>query len=219
MRILFQGDSITDAGRKRDDEKSLGIGYAHLVSAELGFEEPGKYEFINKGVGGNRVVDVYSRINKDIINLAPDVMSILIGVNDVWEYYAQSPNGTPADKYYKIYDMLISETKAALPDLKIMIFEPFVLRGSGTYMFGSGGSYERYDEFRARVEERSKMAKKIAEKYNLPFIPLQAGFDELCKSAPDEYWLADGVHPATAGHEFIKREWIKAFRKFIIQED
>lgn len=219
MRILFQGDSITDAGRKRDDEKSLGTGYAHLVSAALGFEEPGKYEFINKGVGGNRVVDVYSRINKDIINLAPDVMSILIGVNDVWEYYAQSPNGTPADKYEKIYDMLIEETKAALPDLKIMIFEPFVLRGSGTYMFGSGGSYERYDEFRARVEERAKRAKKIADKYNLPFVPLQAGFDELCKQAPDEHWLADGVHPAIAGHEFIKREWIKAFRKFIIQED
>ena len=134
MRILFQGDSITDAGRKRDDEKNLGTGYPYLVSATLGFEEPGKYEFINKGIGGSRVIDVYSRINKDIINLKPDVMSLLIGVNDVWEYYAQSPNGTPADKFERIYDMLIAEVKEALPELKIMIFEPFVLRGSGTYM-------------------------------------------------------------------------------------
>ena len=219
MKILFLGDSITDAGRSRENDSNLGTGYANLVSAELGFNEPGKYEFKNRGIGGNRVVDVYGRMNTDIINLAPDVMSILVGVNDVWQYYAQDPNGTPSDRYERIYDMLIGDTLAALPDLKIIMFEPFVLRGSGTYMFGSGGSVERYDEFRERVAERAEKAKKIAQKYGIPFIPLQAGFDELCKSAPDGYWLADGVHPTAMGHEFIKREWIKAFKKYILQED
>lgn len=219
MKILFQGDSITDAGRSRETNNNLGYGYATLVSAELGFEEPGKYEFINKGIGGNRVVDVYGRINTDIRNIAPDVMSILIGVNDIWQYYAADPNGTPADRYEKIFDALIEETLAELPDLKIMILEPFVLRGDGTYMLGSGGSIERYDEFRARVAELGKRARKIADKYNIPFIPLQAGFDELRNQAPDEYWLWDGVHPTAKGHEFIKREWIKAFKKYIVQED
>lgn len=219
MKILFQGDSITDAGRNRENDTQLGYGYATLVSAELGFSEPGKYEFINKGIGGNRVVDVYGRINTDIINIAPDVMSILIGVNDIWQYYAPSPNGTPADRYERIFDALIEETLSNLPGLKIMIFEPFVLRGTGTYMLGSGGSYERYDEFRERVAELSKRAQKIAAKYNIPFVPLQAGFDELCKSAPDEYWLHDGVHPTAKGHEFIKREWIKAFKKYIALEE
>ncbi len=219
MKILFQGDSITDSGRSRENDTQLGYGYATLVSAELGFDAPGKYEFVNKGIGGNRVVDVYSRINTDIINISPDVMSILIGVNDIWQYYASEPNGTPADRYEKIYDALIEETLKYLPDLKIMMFEPFVLRGTGTYMLGSGGSYERYDEFRARVSELSVRAKKIAAKYNIPFIPMQAGFDELCKQAPDEYWLWDGVHPTAKGHEFIKREWLKAFRKYILQED
>ncbi|MBQ9920892.1 MAG: lysophospholipase, partial [Clostridia bacterium] len=88
MRILFQGDSITDAGRARDNDINLGTGYPMLVKATLGFEEPGKYEFFNRGISGNRVVDLYARIKNDIINLKPDVMSILIGVNDVWHEYS-----------------------------------------------------------------------------------------------------------------------------------
>jgi len=219
MKILFQGDSITDTGRNRDSATDLGRGYAQLVGAELGFREPGKYTFVNKGIGGDRVVDVYARINTDIIHQAPDVMSILIGVNDIWKYYAPIPNGTPAEKYYKLFDMLIAETKAALPNVKIMILEPFVLRGSGTYMFGSGGGYERYDEFRGRVEELAQMARKIAEKYQLLFVPLQSGFDALTEQAEDEYWLADGVHPTVNGHEFIKQQWLKAFAKLTGQEN
>ena len=211
MRILFQGDSITDAGRNKASETDLGHGYAQFVGATRGFEEPGKYQVFNRGVNESRVVDVYSRINTDIINLAPDVLSILIGVNDVWQYYAQKPNGTPAEKYYKLYDMLIEEVKAALPDIRIMVLEPFLLPGSGTYMLGSGGSYERYDEFRARIEERAGLVRKRAEKHGLTFVPLQAGFDELYRRKDGEYWLSDGVHPTAMGHEFIKREWLKAF--------
>lgn len=83
MKILFQGGSITDGCRDRDNDKNLGMGYPFLIRAALGFEHPGRYEFINRGIGGNRVVDIYARIKQDIINLKPDVMSILVGVNDV----------------------------------------------------------------------------------------------------------------------------------------
>lgn len=203
MKILFQGDSITDAGRVREDETNVGRGYPILVKAKLGLENPGKYEFINKGISGNRVVDLYARIKSDIINLKPDVMSILIGVNDVWHEIARE-NGVDADKFYKIYDMLIEEVKTALPDIKIMIMEPFVLNASATQ-----GNWE---EFNAEVKKRAQMAKKIAEKYNLPFIELQKGFDELTKKEEPSYWLKDGVHPTEMGHEYIKNQWLEAFK-------
>lgn len=204
MKILFQGDSITDAGRARDNDVNLGLGYPLLVKASLGFESPGKYEFINRGISGNRVVDVYARIKNDIINLKPDVMSILIGVNDVWHEFAESPNGVDADKYYKIYDMLIEEVKSALPDIKIMIMEPFVLKACATE--------EKWDSFNMEVKKRAEMAKKISEKHNLTYICLQNGFDKLSTNIETNYWLGDGVHPTAMGHEYIKQEWIKAFK-------
>ena len=118
--ILFQGDSITDCGWDRKDPLSLGIGYARLVAAELGFENPSEYTFYNRGISGNRIVDVYARMKADITNLKPDYMSILIGVNDVWHEIAHQ-NGVAAEKFEKIYDMLIAEILEVLPNIKIMI--------------------------------------------------------------------------------------------------
>ncbi len=203
MKILFQGDSITDAGRARDNDVNVGVGYPLLVKAMLGFELPGKYEFVNRGISGNRIVDVYARIKNDIINLKPDVMSILIGVNDVWHEFGNQ-NGVCADKYFKIYDMLIDEVKTVLPDIKIMIMEPFVLKGPATE--------ENWEAFDAEVKKRAAMAKKISEKHNLTYINLQNGLDKLSRNIETTYWLADGVHPTAMGHEYIKQEWIKAFK-------
>ena len=108
--ILFQGDSITDCGRNREMITSTGVGYPLLVKAQLGFENPGEYTFINKGISGNRIVDLYARIKADIINLKPDYISFLIGVNDVWHEFG-GHNGVDADKFEKIYTMLIEEIK------------------------------------------------------------------------------------------------------------
>lgn len=202
--ILFQGDSITDAGRSRDNDNDVGIGYPVLVKGELGFENPGDYIFLNRGLSGNRVVDVYARIKSDIINLKPDVMSILIGANDVWHEIVRE-NGVDAEKYFTIYSMMIEEIKAALPNIKIMVLEPFVLKGNATK--------EVWDIFRPEVEKRAAKSKMIAEKFNLPFIPLQDKFDAATELAPANYWLSDGVHPTTAGHELIKREWLKFFKE------
>lgn len=207
--ILFQGDSITDAGRSREDDMNAGIGYPTLVKGELGFEYPNQYIMYNRGISGNRVVDVYARIKADIINLKPDVMSILIGVNDVWHEFG-GHNGVDAEKYFKIYSMLIEEIKAALPDVKIMILEPFVLRGEGTD--NTQDEPDKWNIFHTEVLKRAEKARKIAETYNLPFIPLQDKFEAAAKLAPNDYWLRDGVHPTTAGHELIKREWIKTFK-------
>lgn len=204
MKILFQGDSITDAGRAKDNDMHVGVGYALLIKAALGLENPGSYEFYNRGISGNRVTDVYTRIKADIINLKPDVMSILVGVNDVWHELKESPNGVDADKYFKIYSMLIEEIKQELPDIKIIILEPFVLKASATE--------EHWEYFETEVKKRAQMAKAIAEKFHLSFIPLQEGFDNLAKQAPASYWLGDGVHPTAMGHEYVKSQWIRAFK-------
>ena len=214
--ILFQGDSITDAGRSRKDLESAGEGYALLVKAQLGYENPGKYMFHNRGVSGDRIVDVYARMKKDIINLAPDYISILLGVNDVWhEIDFGGPNGVDADKYEKIYGMLIEEIEEALPQVKIMIMEPFCLRASATDE--TEEQPNRWDYFNTEVKKRAEKAKQVAKKYNLTYVPLQEKFDEAAKLAENGFWLKDGVHPTPMGHEIIKREWLKALRRFLKQ--
>lgn len=204
MKILFQGDSITDCGRSRENDSYLGNGYPHLIQAALGFENPGKFEFVNRGISGNRIVDLYARIKADILNVKPDVMSILIGVNDVWHEFSENPNGVDCDKYFKVYSMLIEEIKKELPNIKIMILEPFALKGTGNESY--------WDNFEVEVKKRAEKAKELAQKYGLSFVTLQDKFDEAAKLAPNNYWLGDGVHPTPVGHELIKNEWLKAFK-------
>ena len=209
-RILFQGDSITDALRSRDQDVYAGNGYPTLVAGKLGFEQPGEYEFLNRGISGNRIVDLYARIKKDLINLKPDVLSILIGVNDVW-HEVEIENGVDAVKFERVYDMLLTEVKEALPDVRIMIMEPFVLHGSATENIEE--KPERWEYFREETPLRAAAAKRVAEKHGADFIPLQERFDEACKLAPAEYWLYDGVHPTAMGHELIARAWLETFER------
>ena len=207
-RILFQGDSITDSGRDRENHIYVGYGYPVLVKSQLGYDYPCVYDFQNRGVNGNRSVDVYARIKADIINLKPDYMSILVGVNDVASEI-DNANGVDADKYEKIYSMLIEEVMTELPDIKIMIMEPFCL-GAGVTENNADPS-DKWSIYCAEVTKRAQKAKAVAEKYNLCFVPLQEKFNEMVKNTEDTYWFIDGVHPTAAGHELIAREWLKAF--------
>lgn len=199
--IVFLGDSITDANRSRDNENDRGIGYPTLISAELGYEFPGCYRFINEGISGNRIVDLYARVRRDVINNKPDCLTVLIGINDVWHELGDK-NGIDNEKFFNVYSLLIEEIKRMLPDIKIIILEPFVLKASAT----AG----KWNVFRRETEMRALSAKKIAEKFGLDFVPLQDKFDEALLKAPASYWLSDGVHPTSAGHELIARELSKA---------
>ena len=98
--FLFQGDSITDADRRRDDINNFGYGYPNIVAAKYLSEFPNEFTFINKGISGNRIVDLYARIKIDLINLKPDYLSILIGINDVW-HELSSENGVDNEKFKK----------------------------------------------------------------------------------------------------------------------
>lgn len=208
--ILFQGDSITDASRNREIPESLGQGYANIVAARLGYEFPNDYEFINRGVGGNRVVDVYARIKNDIINLKPDYMSILVGVNDVWHEITHQ-RGISEEKYEKIYTMLLEEVYEALPDIKIMILGPYVLEGPST--MSKEERPGRWEYFSYEVKLRVAAAKRVAEKFDIPFVTLQDKFDAATELTGGDatLWAKDGVHPTPRGHELIARAWLEAF--------
>lgn len=219
--ILFQGDSITDCGRLRQNNSgrfqriiekllkrtALGDGYPALVAEELS-KCSDDLNFINKGVSGDRVPDVYARIVRDILYIKPDYISILVGVNDVWHGFDFN-NGTGAERYEKVYNMLIEEIKAELPHVKIMILEPFVLKGSATA--DRAGQPDRFQKFSCGVKQMAEIAKKVADKHNLEFVELQKVFDKASETTAPTLLLSDGVHPTAKGHELIKNEWIKAF--------
>ena len=206
--IVFQGDSITDCSRNYELDYFRGNGYATMVTGVLTSREPYTYNCYNRGISGNRIVDLYARIRQDMINLKPDYMSILVGVNDVaHEYYHQ--NGVSAEKFEMVYNLLLEEVKQALPNIKLMILEPFVLQGS--LSDGGPGCWEYMQK---EVPLRAAAAKRVAEKQGAVFVPLQAVFDKANADAPvKNFWLKDGVHPTEAGHELIKREWLKAFEQ------
>lgn len=200
--FVFQGDSITDVHRDYRSDDNSGAGYPTLVAARLGRDHPGAYRFLNRGVSGDRVVDLNARIKRDIINLKPDILSILIGINDVWHELAESPNGVDNDKFFRTYCDLLDEIKAACPGVRIYILEPFVLKAAATEA--------NWDYFDRETRLRALSAKKAADRCGCGFVPLQKQFDTLCEKAAPSYWLRDGVHPTPMGHQVIADALIAA---------
>ncbi len=202
--LLFQGDSITDAGRSRDDIKpnsqpGMGSGYAWLAAAELLVDRPDDgLKVYNRGVSGNKVYQLAERWQQDCLDLKPDVLSILIGVNDIWHTLTGKYKGT-VEMYERDYRALIERTLKALPKVKLVICEPFVLRTGAV----SDKWFPEFDNYRAA-------AKRVAQSFHATFIPFQAMFDEAVKFAPADQWLKDGVHPAPAGASLMAYHWLKA---------
>ena len=200
--FVFQGDSITDAGRSREHDDYRGNGYPTLVAGRIGMDRPGEIRFLNRGVSGDRIVDINSRIKRDLINLAPDYVSILIGINDVW-HEVGGRNGVDNEKFYRTYCEILEEVQRMCPGVKIFILEPFVLKASATE-----GAWDVFDR---ETRMRAASAKQAAEKYGCVFVPLQDRFDAAAGLAEPSYWLHDGVHPTAMGHELIARALTAAF--------
>ena len=207
MRILFLGDSITDAERE-SSLFGMGFGYIRSLVDLLIGKHPNKYELINRGVSGNTIVDLYSRIKLDCWNLEPDVISVLIGINDVWREVDQK-NGVELDRFEKVYRMLIEETQKRLPNVKLMLLEPFVLEGTATR--NDEAKPDRYEQFLA-IYNYADIVKKLANEYGCVFVPLQEKFMEGAKINGNAYYLWDGVHPWFGGANLIAEEWMKAFK-------
>lgn len=204
--ILFQGDSITDAGRGKTEtaansQKAMGGGYSFLAAAELLNKNPGKnLKIYNRGISGNKVYQLAERWDTDAISLNPDVISILIGVNDYWHLLKSGYKGTLAI-YRNDYRSLLQRTKEKLPDVKLIIGEPFAILGSAVdnKWFPAFGEYQNASE-------------ELAAEFDAAFIPYQKVFDKALQTAPGSYWAPDGVHPSIAGAELMAQAWLEVIK-------
>jgi lysophospholipase L1-like esterase len=205
--FLFQGDSITDGNRSRnlDWNHVLGHGYAYLIAARLWYDLPEKgYHFFNRGISGNKVTDLAQRWQDDTIAIKPDLLSILVGVNDVNAAISGDKNFTVAS-YEKDYRALLIQTQKQLPATQIVICEPFILP--------VGRVKDNWDKWQQEITGRQQVAKKLADEFGLIYVPLQDTFNQALKKAPADYWIWDGIHPMPGGHELMALEWIKVVNK------
>lgn len=202
-RILFQGDSITDGGRGRNEDPNhiLGHGYAFIVAVKLGSEYPEKgFEFMNRGVSGDTTANLYARWQYDALNLKPDMISILVGINDVGQEFF-SPPELVCDRFEITLKLILEQTKKILLETKLILMEPFML---------DTGNLQR-DEIVKKmklVRNKQKIVKEIAREYGSVFVPLQEMFDEATKKQKAEYWIWDSIHPTYAGHGLIADAWL-----------
>lgn len=206
--ILFQGDSITDMGRNRsvtgpNDNGGLGASYPFIAAAELLLHHPDKdLQIYNRGISGNVVPQLQARWNEDCIALKPDILSILIGVNDYWHTLGGGYTGT-LDSYRKDYDDLLAKTMKALPHVKLIIGEPYAIPGVKAVTESWFPTFNGYQ----------KVARELADKYRAVFIPYQHIYEQAIKLAPAPYWTHDGVHPDTAGDALMARAILEVFEK------
>lgn len=206
LTILFQGDSITDAGRTRDVTgpnlaAGLGAGYPYLIAAAQLARHPERgFRFFDRGVSGNKIPDLAARWQSDTLALAPDVLSVLMGVNDFWHRLLTGYAGTVQD-FETGYTALLESARQARPGVRLVVLEPFALR--------TGAVDARwFPEF----DQRRAAAARVARAVRATFIPLQAMFDRLIQKVPPAWWAADGVHPTPAGHAAIAAAWQEAVR-------
>lgn len=205
--FLFQGDSITDGGHSYnyDWNHIFGQGYAYLITSRLNFDYPQRdYKFFNRGISGNKLSDLATRWQADALNVKPDLLSILVGINDIHEAITKGETFN-ADDFGNASDTLLNGTTKALPGIELVICEPFVLP--------VGMVKDRPDPWNAAIQKSQPVLKHLAEKYNAVYVPLQDAFNKASEKTPADHWIWDGIHPMPAGHELIAREWIKAVNK------
>ena len=197
-RILFTGDSITDGARIRDQEKHLGFGYPAFIAARLqAYLASPELQIFNRGISGNRASDLLGRIEPDLLALKPTVVSILIGINDVWRRYDAAKDPTSAEAFEKNYRAILEKISHEL-DARIVLLEPFLLHVPE----------DRY-AWREDLNPKIDVVRKLAVEFDAELLPLDGLFAKMASEAPAAYWAADGVHPSAAGHALIAEAWLE----------
>ncbi|WP_018614511.1 SGNH/GDSL hydrolase family protein [Segetibacter koreensis] len=205
--FLFQGDSITDGNRSRNNDWNhvMGNGYQYIIASKLWYDFPKKgFHFFNRGISGNKVTDLTARWQQDTLELKPDLLSILIGINDTSAFINGDKNFS-AEQYESGYRSLLQQTKQQLPNVQFVLCEPFILP--------VGKVKEKWDDYLREVEKRQQVVKKLSVEYKTAFVPFQSAFNGALSKAPAEYWIWDGIHPMPAGHELMAIEWLKQVSK------
>ena len=199
-RVLFQGDSITDAGWNRQDPTSLGGGYAMMAASWFSAMYPEKkVTFLNRGISGNRAKDLEERWQADCLDLKPSWVSIMIGINDTWRRY-DSNDPTTTEAYEKSYRNLLTLTKNKLK-AKLILIEPFVLPVP-----------EDRKQWRVDLDPKIHAARTLAREFGAVLIPMDGIFAEAATRREPAYWADDGVHPSLPGHALIAHSWLRAVK-------
>lgn len=200
--FLFQGDSITDGNRSRNNDWNhvMGHGYQFIIASKLWYDFPQKrFHFFNRGISGNKVTDLAARWQNDTLDLKPNVLSILIGINDT-STFINGNKDFSVEQYEKGYRLLLQQTKTQLPGIEFILCEPFVLP--------VGKVKDRWEEYSSEVKKRQIIVQQLSEEFNAVFVPFQSAFNKVLSKAPADYWIWDGIHPMPAGHELMAREWL-----------
>lgn len=204
--ILFQGDSITDAGRnkgERNANSGLGLGYAMLATAHLRHKLAERdLQCYNRGISGNKVFQLADRWKEDALDIEPDLLSILIGVNDYW-HTLNDYEGT-VETYEQDFRSLLQRTKEQLPDVNLVIGEPFVVLE---------GSAVEEEDWLPDFRNYQTVAKEIAQDFEAAFIPYQSIFDKASQNVEPTYWTGDGVHPTLAGSQLMANGWLETVKR------
>ena len=211
MKILFQGDSITDGARLKDPAKAwdknhqIGHSYAYIISGKLGYEKPLEYEFVNRGISGDSVRRLEARWTEDALDIDPDLLSILVGINGNGR--SQGTYGEEFDEklrfFEEAYRRILARSLEKNPDLKIVIIEPFALP--------VGIFTTDYKSFYAKFAKIREAAQRVAEDHGAVFVPMQDELDRLAAETGDpSLWLWDGAHPTERCHWLLANRWLEA---------
>ena len=204
MKIVFQGDSITDAGRDKRNFHDMGNGYPKYAAQHLREAYPDtEFEFINLGISGNRICQLFDRLYTDAIAFQPDLISILIGINDVWHRYGSGRIATTDAQlelnYRSILERIRKETNA-----KIVILCPFLL------------DCEDKTAIREDLKTVIPIVRRLAEEFADVYIPLNEYFEEALKTQPEpKHYSGDGVHPNSNGSAFIGKLYAEALKPIL----
>jgi len=199
--VLFLGDSITDAGRSRDTDDNLGQGYVMMISSWFSAMYPEKnVKFINRGISGNRVKDLKSRLQEDCLGIKPDIISILIGINDTWRKY-DSNDPTSVEQFELDYREILQKIVSNL-NAKIILCEPFLLHISKDIV-----------RFREDLNPKIEVVRKLAKEFKTILVPLDKIFNKYSKKRNPFFWASDGIHPTLPGHALIAQIWLKIVGK------
>ena len=201
MKIVFFGDSITDCGRDRSDNASLGNGYVGILHEKLkNLYEDVKFEFLNRGIGGDRACDLAARVDKDVVAEKPDVAVVLVGINDVWRKY-DSGAEFDLDAFAAAYEEVLKKIKDC--GAKLIVVEPFLF------------DVPDKKRFRREFDPMLGVIRDLAEKYADTFVPLHEMFAGVSQCVGIAAYSADGVHPTHRAARLIADNVIKKIRLFL----
>lgn len=219
LKILFQGDSLTDCGRDKTGNnpvQAYGYGYVNIIGSKLTCDYPGTVIY-NRAYNGSRIADTYSRWIEDALNVDCNVMSILSGVNDIG-FGIRMNQGADAKKFKFIYELMINEALEKKPDLKLMLCEPFLFKIENNTPELGKDIVAGWDDWNGQLTERRGIVRELAKKYGAVFVPFAESFEEALKKAPPEHWSIDCIHATNAGHEIMARTWLRCAEEADILE-